>query len=172
MSITMIKGVVMPGPCLACGATGKWDPHFDNDPEDFIECEFCSGTGYNSRNYTSIERKTGETKLGKIIKILNDFHTEYLNHLVGEHDDDEDVDKSRYWYMYKIHTEKNKAIHAIYLAHIIANGCDLDITKHTKSIIKAGWEEFLSTYNWQYDMNFKNLEDVIEGGSGWQIFKE
>lgn len=161
----MIKGAIQAGPCRACGATGKWDPHFDDDPEDFIDCEFCKGTGYNQRNHIVIERETGETKLGKIVQILGTLYDEYLWCLRNYDDVPNDIDK-----IFNLNEEEETQA-GILTAVLFRSGL-VDRTQYAKDTILKTWKKVLKEYDWEYDMKFKNFKELRAGGEEWQRFDE
>jgi hypothetical protein len=163
---TMIKGVTQAGPCLACGASGKYDPELYNDPDDFVDCESCEGTGYNQSNHVVIERQIGDTKLGNIISILNELYEEYIGMLQDEIGIPHDSTN-----LYELNEDNLKTKSGILTAVLFVVG-GIDKTAYAKNNIHKAWDEVLESYGWHYDMKFKKFADVRKGGAGWHIYDE
>jgi len=161
----MIKGVIQPGPCLACGATGKWDPEMYDDPEDFIQCEFCSGTGYSQTNHTVIEREIGQTKLGKVIQILSDLYDIYIDSMLSVEDNPSDIDTL-------IDINEDEHIQAGILTAVLYRSGKIDRTHYSQEVMWEAWHLVLEAYDWEYDMKFKRTKDLRAGGSGWHLFEK
>lgn len=162
---TMIKGAIQAGPCRACGATGKWDPEMYDDPDDFIDCEFCKGTGYNQRNHVVIERETGETKFGKIVQILGTLYDEYIWCLRNDDDVPEDIDKI-------LDLNEEEECQAGILTAVLFRSGLTDRTQYARDTIMSAWYRVLEEYNWEYDMKFKSFKEIRAGGSEWQEFDQ
>lgn len=162
----MIKGAIQAGPCRACGATGKYDPEMYDDPDDFIDCEFCKGTGFNQRNHIVIERESGETKLGKVVQILGALYDEYLWLLRDPVEGTpKDIDT-----IYELNEDEQTQV-GILTAVLFRTG-SIDRTQYAKDLILRTWQQVLEAYDWEYDMKFKNLKELRAGGSEWQTFNE
>jgi hypothetical protein len=161
----MIMGAIQAGPCRACGATGKYDPEMYDDPDDFIDCEFCKGTGFNQRNHIVIERETGATKFGRIIALLGSLYDEYIICLRFEDDPPHDFDTI-------VELNEDENIQAGVLTAVLYRSGMIDRTNYSRDVIMETWYEVLSAYNWEYDMKFKSLEEIRAGGKEWQKFDE
>jgi hypothetical protein len=162
----MIKGAIQAGPCRACGATGKYDPEMYDDPDDFIDCEFCKGTGFNPRNHIVIERETGLTKLGKQVEILGTLYDTYLD-LLRDPTEGTPDDIAIIYALNQ--TEETQA--GILTAVLFRSGM-IDRTQYAKDVIACAWESVLDEYDWEYDMKFKNFKELRAGGKEWQKFDE